>query len=101
MKMIGIIDEFGIESFIPLERHLKEAFFFIIRSKFQKNAVFFFIDFTEKEVTKINNLVSSHEVKSYNEAGIFIIEKLSSQNKTSIKTERLLNRFYELRERFK
>lgn len=103
MKMIGIIDEFGIDSFIPLEGHYKEALLFIIRSKInlQRNAVFFCIDYTEKEVNKINNLVSSHEVKSYNDAGVAIIEKINLLNKGNAKTDNLLNRFYKLKERFK
>lgn len=103
MKMIGIIDEFGIESFMPLEGHLKEAFFFIIRSKLniQKNVIFFCLDFTEKEINKIRNLTESHEVKLFNEAGIIVIGKLDSQNKASTKTDKLLSRFYQLRARFK
>lgn len=102
MKMIGIIDEFGIESFMPFEGNYKQAFIFFIRSKLniQKNVIFFCIDFTDKEINKIKNLVESHEVKSFNEAGIIIIEKLISQNKASNKTNKLLNRFYKLRERF-
>lgn len=101
MKMIGIIDEFGIESFIPLEGHYKEAFLFIIRSKvnLQRNAVFFYLDFIDKEINKIKNLIESHSVKSFNEAGIIIIEKLNSLNKASTKTDKLLNRFYKLRKR--
>lgn len=101
--MIGIIDEFGIDSFIPLESNLKEAFFFIIRSKLnlQRNTVFFCIDFTDNEINRIRNLVESHEVKLFNQAGIFIIEKINSLNKDNAKIDKLLNRFYEFRERFK
>ena len=99
MKMIGIVDALGIESFIPLEGHYNEAFLFIIRSKvnLQRSAVFYCLDFTDKEVNKVKNLVESHVVKSYNEAGIIIIEKLISSNMASTKTTKLLNRFYKLR----
>ncbi|MCL5772314.1 MAG: hypothetical protein M1479_08580 [Actinobacteria bacterium] len=74
MKMIGIVDEFGIDSFMPLEDNYKQAFIFFIRSKLSLNrsVTFFCLDFTEKEISKINNIVSSHEVKQYNEAGIMI-----------------------------
>lgn len=97
--MIGIIDEFGIENFMPLDGHLKEAFLFFIRAKInlQRNAVFFCLDFTDKEINKINNLVMSRKVKSYNEAGIIVLEKLNSLNRNSIKIIKLLNRFYKLR----
>lgn len=101
MKMIGIIDEFGIDSFVPLEGNYKQAFIFFIKSKFKRNAVFFCLDFTDKEINKIRNLVESHEVKSFNDAGIFVIEKLILLNNASTKTKNLLNRFYRLRERFK
>lgn len=99
--MIGIIDEFGIENFIPLEGNLKQAFIFFIRSKFQRNAVFFCLDFMEKEINKIRNLAESHEVKSFNDAGIIIIKKINFLNKSNAKTNKLLSRFYELRARFK
>ena len=103
MKMIGIIDEFGIDSFMTLEGHLKEAFLFIIRSKLnlQRSVVFFCLDFTDREINKIRNLAESHEVKSFNEAGIFVIEKINLQNNGNIKTDRLIKRFYELRDRFR
>ena len=44
---MGIIDEFGIDSFMTLEGNYKQAFLFFSRSKFQRNAVFFCIDFTD------------------------------------------------------
>jgi len=40
-------------------------------------------------------------VKLYNEAGIIIIEKINSLNKGNSKIDKLLNRFYKLRDRFK
>lgn len=100
MKMIGIIDEYGIENFIPLVGNYKRAFLFFIKSKIniQGNVVFFCLDFTGKEINKINNFVLSREVKSFNEAGIIIAEKINSLNKTSAKTNKLLARFYKLRE---
>lgn len=99
MKMIGIIDEYGIESFIPLESNYKQAFLFFIRAKINltRNAIFFCLDFTGKEINKINNLVLSHKVKSFNEAGIIIIEKINSLNKGSSRINKLLKRFYKLR----
>jgi len=100
MKMTGIIDEFGIESFISLEGHLKEAFLFFIRSKLARNAIFFCIDFTDEEINRINNLVESHDVKLFNDAGITVIEKINSLNKGNAKIEKLLRRFYDLRRRF-
>ena len=99
MKMTGIIDEFGIDCFISLEGHLKEALLFFIRSKLARNEVFFCIDLTDKEVNRINNLVSSHEVKLFNEAGIIIVEKKNTIDKGNAKTGKLARRFYELRER--
>lgn len=101
MKMIGIIDEYGIENFIPLEGNYRQSFLFFIRAKInlQGNAIFFCLDFTGKEINKINNLVLSHEVKSFNEAGIIIAEKINSLNKTSVKINKLLTRFYKLREK--
>lgn len=104
MKMIGIIDEFGIENFIPLESNYKQAFLFFIRAKIniQRSAVFFCLDFTDKEISKIRSLVESHKVSSFNDAGIIVIEKLnSSGNKRNTKTEKLLNRFYKLRDRLR
>lgn len=100
MKIIGIVDEFGIESFAPLEGNLKQAFIFFIRSKLNLNriAIFYCLEFTDKEINKINNLIQSHDVKSYDEAGIIILEKLNSIKSTA-KTKKLLNRFYKLRER--
>jgi len=62
---------------------------------------FFCLDFTDKEIIKINNLVSTRDVKLYNEAGIIIIEKINSLNKGNSKIDKLLNRFYKLRDRFK
>jgi len=98
MKMIGIVDEFGVESFIPFET--RQAFLLMLRAKLnlQRIAVFYYLDFTDKEINKINHLISSHEVKSYNEAGIIVLEKLNSI-KSITKTNKLLNRFYKLRER--
>lgn len=97
MKMIGIVDEFGIESFMPLQGNLYQAFLLIIRSKinFQRNTLFYCLDFTDREINRIQHLIGSREVKSYNEAGIIIAEKLDK----STKKEKLLNRFYRLRER--
>lgn len=100
MKMIGIVDEFGVESFMPLEGNLKQVLLLNIRSKvnFQRNAIFFCLDFTEKEVIKMNSLIESSKVKSFNEAGIMIVEKINFQ--CSIRqTEKLLGRFYKLRNR--
>jgi len=99
MKMIGIIDELGVESFIPFD--VRQAFLLMLRAKLnqQRTAIFYCLDFTDKEINKIFNLIESREVKSYNEAGIIALEKLNSQNKASTKTNKLLNRFYKLRER--
>lgn len=101
--MIGIIDEFGIESFIPSQGNLKQALLLIIRSKlnFYRITIFFYLDFTDKEINKIQHLVRSQEVRSYNEAGIIILEKLNSLNKVKAKTDKLLRRFYMLRDRLK
>ena len=95
-----MIDEFGIKNCISLEGHLKEALLFFIRSKLARNEVFFCIDLTDREINRIKNLVESHDVKLFNKAGIFIIEKLNSQNKGNKKINRLLSRFNELKERF-
>ena len=100
MKMIGIVDALGIDSFIPLEGHYRETFLFRLRSKFntQRNAVFFCLDFTDEEIDKINNLIETYEVKSFIEAGIRVTEKLDSINKTShTETNKMLNRIYKLR----
>lgn len=102
MKMIGIVDEFGIESFISFEGHYKEAISFIIRSKIniQRTALFFCLDFTDDEIDNIKRLASSREVKSFNEAGITILEKLNSIVGTdNANISKLLKRFYELRNR--
>ena len=98
MKMIGIVDEFGIESFIQFDA--RQSFLLMLRAKLnqQRTVIFYCLDFTDKEINKINNLISSHEVKSYNEAGIIVLEKLISIKSTT-KTNKLLNRFYKLRER--
>lgn len=100
MKMIGMIDEYGVENFITLESNYRQAFLFFIRSKIniQRNVVFFCLDFTDKEINKIKNLVMSRKVQSFNEAGIIILEKINSSNKASIKINKLLNRFYKLRD---
>ena len=98
--MIGIVDALGIESFIPLEGHYREAFLFRLRSKFnpQRNAVFFCLDFTDEEIDKINNLIETYEVKSFIKAGIIVTEKLDTINKTShTQTNKMLNRIYKLR----
>lgn len=99
MKMIGIIDDFGIESFMPLEGNSNQALMLIIRAKvnFHRNEIFYCLDLTDKEINRINHLVGSHEVKSFNEAGIIILKKLSK----NAKIEKLLDRFYKLRERIK
>ena len=98
--MIGIVDALGIESFVPLEGHQREAFLFRLRSKVnpQRNAVFFCLDFTDEEIDKINNLIESYEVQSFIEAGIIVTEKLDAINKTShTQTNKMLNRIYKLR----
>ena len=100
MKMIGIVDEFGIESFIPLEGHYKEVFLFIIRCKInlQRNAVFFCLDFTDEEIDKINNLIEAYTVQAFIEAGMIVTEKLDSINKSNhTETNKMLNRIYKLR----
>jgi len=100
MKMIGIVDALGIESFIPLEGHYREAFLFKIRAKAnpQRNAVFFCLDFTDEEIDKINNLIESYTMQSFIEAGIIVTEKLDSINKTfHTQTNKKLYKIYKIR----
>ena len=54
MKMIGIVDALGIESFIPLESHQREAFMFSLRSKanHQRNAVSFVLTLHMKKLIR-------------------------------------------------
>lgn len=98
MKMIGIIDEFGIESFTPFDAG--QSFLLMLRAKLnqQRTAVFYCLEFTDKEINKINHLISSNDVRAYNEASIIIVEKLNSIKQTA-NIKKLLNRFYELKER--
>jgi len=100
MKMIGIVDALGIESFIPLEGHQKEAFLFSLRSKAnqQRNAVYFCLNLTDEEIEKINNLIETKTEQSFVEAGIIITEKLDSINKTfHTETNKKLHEIYKLR----
>jgi hypothetical protein len=101
MKMIGIVDALGIESFIPLEGHQREVFIFNLRSKAnqQRNAINYCLDFTDGEIEKINNLLKEKTEQSFVEAGIIVTEKLDSINKTNhARTDKLLKRFYKLSE---
>src|SRR5680860_1198107 len=84
MKMIGIVDAFGLESFIPLEGNQRKAFMFNMRSKAnqQRNAINYFLDFTDEEIEKINNLIKTKTEQAFIEAGIIVTEKLDSINKT-------------------
>lgn len=100
MKMIGIVDALGIESFISLEGHQREAFMFSLRSKAnqQRNAVSFCLNLTGEEIKKINSLIETKTEQSFIEAGIIITEKLDSLNKTShTKTNKKLYEIYRLR----
>jgi len=84
MKMIGIVDSLGLESFITLDGHKREAFMFSLRSKVnqQRNAISFCLDFTDEEIDKINSLIKVKTEESFIEAGIIVTEKLDSINKT-------------------
>jgi hypothetical protein len=100
MKMIGIVDALGIESFIPLEDHQKEAFMFSLRSKAnnQRNAISYCLNFTDEEIEKINSLLKEKTEQSFVEAGIIITEKLDSINKTfHTETNKNIYRIYKLR----
>lgn len=85
MKMIGIVDALGIESFITLDGHPREAFMFSLRSKanLQRNAINYCLDFTDEEIDKINNLIEAKTEKSFIEAGTIVTEKFDSLNNTS------------------
>lgn len=98
--MIGIVDALGIESFISLVGHQREAFIFSLRSKAnqQRNAVSFCLDFTGEEIEKINSLIEAKTEQSFVEVGIIITEKLDSINKTfHTKTNKKLYEIYNLR----
>ena len=100
MKMIGIVDALGIESFITLEGHHREAIIFNLRSKAnqQRNAVNYCLDFTDEEIEKINNLIETKTEKSFVDAGIIVTEKLDSMNKTNnTETNKKLHEIYKLR----
>ena len=104
MKMIGIVDALGIESFITLDDHQKEVFIFNLRSKAnqQRNAINYCFDFTDEEIEKINNLITTKTEKSFIEAGIIVTIKLDSLNSTNhTKTNKKFNEIYKLREFFK
>ena len=100
MKMIGIVDALGLESFIPLEGNQREAFMFNMRSKAnkQRNAVSFCLDFTGEEIEKISSLIEAKTEQSFIEAGIIVTEKLDSINKTlHTETNKKLYEIYNLR----
>ena len=100
MKMIGIVDALGIESFIQLEGHQREAFIFSLRSKAnqQRNAISFCLDFTDEEIEKVNNLIKAKTEQSFIEAGMIVTEKLDSINKTlHTETNKNLYKIYKLR----
>ena len=100
MKMIGIVDALGIESFISLEGHQREAFMFSLRSKAnqQRNAISFCLDFTGEEIEKINSLIETKTEQSFVEAGIIVTEKLDPINKTfHTETNKKLYEIYKLR----
>jgi len=100
MKMIGIVDALGIESFIPLECHQREAFIFSLRAKAnqQRNAISFCLDFADKEIEKINSLIGTKTEQSFVEAGMIVTEKLDSINKTfHTETNKKLYEIYKLR----
>ena len=98
--MIGIVDALGIDSFIPLEGHHREAFLFRLRAKFnpQRNAVFFCLDFTGEEIAKINSLIETYEVESFIKAGEIVTGKLDAIYKTShTQTNKMFNNIYKNR----
>jgi hypothetical protein len=98
--MIGIVDALGIESFIPLEGHQKEAFLFSLRSKAnqQRNAISYCLNFTDEEIEKINNLINTKTEQSFVEAGMVVTEKIDSINKTfHTITNKNLYKIYKLR----
>ena len=98
--MIGIVDALGIESFIPLEGHQREAFIFSLRSKAnqQRNAINYCLDFTDEEIKKINNLIEVKTEQSFVEAGVIVTEKLDSLNRTfHTKANKKLYEIYKLR----
>jgi hypothetical protein len=100
MKMVGIVDALGIESFIPLKGHQRETFIFSLRAKAnqQRNAVCFCLDFKDEEIKKINNLINDKTEKSFIEAGIIVTKKLDSLIHTfHTKTNKKLYGTYKLR----
>jgi len=100
MKMIGIVDALGIESFITFKGNENQAFIFKLRAKAnpQRNAIYYCLDFTDEEIEKINNLLKEKTEQSFVETGMIVTEKLDSLNKTSYtKTNKELYKIYKLR----
>ena len=98
--MIGIVDALGIESFITLNGHQREAFIFSLRSKanLQRNAINYCLDFTDEEIDKINNLIEAKTEKSFIEAGTIVTEKLDSLKKAKhTETNKKLYEIHKLR----
>lgn len=84
MKMIGIFDALGIESFTPFiskEESGQRMWMFEIRAKLnpQRNAINYCLDFTDGEIKVINRLITQ---KKYVVAGEFVSKKYDAINKT-------------------
>jgi len=80
MKMMGIVDALGLESFMPFEANRDNIILLKIRVKANthRNAIYYCLNFTEEEINTIRNTIKDGKREGFIEAGVMVILKIDS-----------------------